>query len=89
LGVLCDKDIRKAIKEKRLIIDPEPKLEYYDPTAVDLTLDDQFLQWDLEALKRAWGEIPPLDIHKSDSSVFRIINFDNPSIEINLIPLEI
>ncbi len=66
MSVLCDKDIRKAIEDKRLIIDPEPDLEYYDPTSVDLTLDDKFLQWDFEAIKLAYGEIPPLDIHISN-----------------------
>ena len=66
MSVLCDEDIRKAIEDKRLIIDPEPDLKYYDPTSVDLTLDDKFLQWDFEALKQAYGEIPPLDIQLSN-----------------------
>ena len=66
MSVLCDRDIRRAIEDKRLIIDPEPDLRHYDPTSVDLTLDDKFLQWDFEALKLAWGEIPTLDIQKSN-----------------------
>lgn len=66
MSVLCDRDIREAIKDKRLFIDPEPNREYYAPTSVDLTLDDKFLQWDFEAIRKAYGEIPPLDIQKSN-----------------------
>ncbi len=60
--VLSDTAIQQAIEDGKLSIDPRPGVEFYDPTSVDLTLDEEFLTWDLNALVAAFGGAPPIDI---------------------------
>jgi dCTP deaminase len=40
--ILCDAEIRRAIDEGRIIIDPPPSPEQYSPSALDLVLGDEF-----------------------------------------------
>jgi dCTP deaminase len=43
--ILCDRDIDKAIREKRLIIDPPPEPSQYASSSLDLRVGDDFVQW--------------------------------------------
>lgn len=54
--VLSDEDIREALDDGTLTIEPEPGEEQYDPTSVDLTLHDEFLEWSLDEAEAAFGQ---------------------------------
>jgi hypothetical protein len=43
--ILSDHGIKDALKNKELIIDPEPEDGHYDPSSVDLLLGDDFQMW--------------------------------------------
>lgn len=43
--ILSNKDILKAIKQKRIIIDPMPERDQFSPSALDLRVGNQFLKW--------------------------------------------
>jgi dCTP deaminase len=43
--ILSDTDIKKALEEGRIKIDPPPSQEQFSPSAVDLVLGDEFLQF--------------------------------------------
>lgn len=43
--VLCDKQIRTALKKGLLIVRPEPPPEHIATTAIDLQLGDEFRRW--------------------------------------------
>ncbi len=42
--ILSDREIRPAIRQRRIVIDPEPVEEQYDTSALDLRLGDELLQ---------------------------------------------
>ena len=66
--ILSDGEIRAALEAGTLIVDPSPDADRYGTTSVDLRLDDKFLQWDLEALREQFGEVPTIDIGNYDFS---------------------
>lgn len=43
--ILCDHELREALKNKSLIINPEPLPEAFDTSAVDLRLGKEFRVW--------------------------------------------
>ena len=43
--ILSDVDIRRAIEEGRLIIDPEPPADSLSPSALDLHVGWEFRRW--------------------------------------------
>lgn len=49
--VLGEEDIKCAIEDGRLNIDPEPSDDQYDSTSVDLYVGDEFFEWDEESLQ--------------------------------------
>ena len=48
--ILSDDDIRSALRDGLIEIDPPPEADQYTTSAVDLTLGDEFLIWDKEKL---------------------------------------
>src|SRR5260370_38975169 len=43
--IYCDHQIEKAIRDRRLIIDPNPEPSQFDSTALNLRVGDDFLIW--------------------------------------------
>lgn len=43
--ILSDTDIRQAIKDKRILIDPVPPKEHFSPSALDLRVENEFKSW--------------------------------------------
>jgi deoxycytidine triphosphate deaminase len=43
--ILSDREIEKAIREGRLVINPEPDPSQYDSSALDLRVGDDFRRW--------------------------------------------
>lgn len=43
--ILCDAEIRAALRSKQIVIDPAPDPESYTTSAVDLTLSSEFKRW--------------------------------------------
>ncbi|KMP10903.1 hypothetical protein UR09_04900 [Candidatus Nitromaritima sp. SCGC AAA799-A02] len=58
--ILSNADIRKALKEKSLIIDPIPQEEQIDTTSIDLRLGEPLWIWDPELIKQR-GDEPKID----------------------------
>jgi dCTP deaminase len=57
--ILCDREIELAIKQKRLVIVPEPGLELMDSTAVDLRLADTLDLWNFPEPETGIGQKTP------------------------------
>ena len=55
--ILSDFDIKTAISNGSFTIDPPPKEEDYDTTAVNLHLGDEFLIWDFEEAIEGFGQL--------------------------------
>ena len=47
--ILSDKDLREALKAKRLGITPEPPIDNFSTSAIDLRVGDDFREWRKEA----------------------------------------
>jgi dCTP deaminase len=62
--ILSNEGIRKALEEGQIVIDPSPNEYQFTTSAVDLTLGDQFFEWD----KRRYpeGVKVDLDLSKQD-----------------------
>jgi len=43
--VLCDAEIRAAIRSKQILISPEPEMSRYTTSSVDLSLGKEFKRW--------------------------------------------
>lgn len=43
--ILCDKEILAAIRSRKIIINPPPKVEQYAPSALDLRTGSEFRRW--------------------------------------------
>jgi len=43
--IYCDHHIEKAIRQKRLVIEPTPKPDQYDSTSINLRVGDDFHVW--------------------------------------------
>lgn len=43
--ILSDTDIKKALSDKRLIIDPLPPADHFSPSALDLRVGYEFKKW--------------------------------------------
>ncbi len=43
--VLSDKEIKRALRERKIIIDPRPTDEQYTTSALDLTLGDEVVKF--------------------------------------------
>ena len=43
--IICDTEIKQALQNRQLIIDPPPSPECFSTTSVDLTLDTEFKKW--------------------------------------------
>lgn len=59
--VLCDSEIRVALAHGDLVIDPAPPPEHISTSAVDLTLDNTFLRWDISSSAGLQHRIDPSD----------------------------
>ncbi len=70
--ILCDADIKKALDEGRIRIDPPPSPEQFSTSALDLLLGDEFLQFltpeELQAAEPR-GAIRPLTIDASEIDI--------------------
>lgn len=55
--ILSDIDIHKALREKQLIIDPEPEPSAIDATALDLRIGQPFFIWKKELVERAGWDV--------------------------------
>ncbi len=71
--ILSDTDIRKALQDGRLIIDPLPSEEDIESTAVDLRFGDSLWVWNPEITK-AKGEDLAIDLEKFDFKEFSELN---------------
>lgn len=49
--VLGEEDIKHAIEDGRIDVDPYPKDDQYDSTSLDLFIGDDFFKWDQDALE--------------------------------------
>lgn len=67
--ILSDTDIRKALNEGRLILDPPPNDEDIESTAVDLRFGDSLWVWNPEITK-VRGEDIAIDLDKFDYKEF-------------------
>lgn len=56
--ILCDREIREALDQKRLVITPAPAKELYTSTAVDLRLSSRLRRWVPPSQERAAGIEP-------------------------------
>lgn len=45
--ILSDADIKKALEDQLITIDPLPEPEHFQPSALDLPLGEQFQLWDI------------------------------------------
>lgn len=70
--ILSDVDIKKALKNKSLIITPPPDETDIDTTTIDLRIGNQFFRWD-EQLVRQAGVAVTLDLDH-----FRYKTFSKP-----------
>jgi deoxycytidine triphosphate deaminase len=43
--IYCDHQIEKAIRDRRLIIDPAPEPSQFDSTSLNLRVGDDFVIW--------------------------------------------
>ena len=51
--ILTDREIRVALQQKQIVIDPEPDLSIaITSTAIDLTLSENFLEWSCKRHRR-------------------------------------
>ena len=66
--ILADWQIKKAIKDGRLIINPVPEESQYSPSAVDLRLGDFLFEWKEDLVKQKGIEviIDPTHFHFPD-----------------------
>jgi deoxycytidine triphosphate deaminase len=46
--ILSDGEIRKAIKERKIVVEPEPTEEQYTTSALDLMLGEEILEYKTE-----------------------------------------
>ena len=72
--IYCDRQIEKAIRDRRLIIDPSPDPSQFDSTSLNLRVGDDFLIWK-EALQ-AKGTAHSIDLDNIDLS--EIIGLTDP-----------
>lgn len=61
--ILSNADIRKALKDGRLTIDPMPAEEQIDTTSIDLRLGEPLWIWDPELIKTK-GDEPKIDVDR-------------------------
>ena len=61
--IYCDHQIEKAIRDRRLMIDPLPDPSQFDSTSLNLRVGDDFLIWK-EALQ-AKGTAHSIDLDNS------------------------
>ena len=64
--IYCDHQIEKAIRDRRLMIDPSPDPSQFDSTSLNLRVGDDFLIWK-EALQ-AKGTAHSIDLDDIDLS---------------------
>ncbi|RKX91269.1 MAG: dCTP deaminase [Spirochaetes bacterium] len=50
--ILSNVDIKKAIENKKIIIEPSPEKIQFSSSALDLRLDDEFKEYNMELLKQ-------------------------------------
>src|SRR5216117_3317698 len=72
--IYCDRQIEKAIRDRRLLIDPSPDPSQFDSTSLNLRVGDDFLTWK-EALQ-AKGTAHSIDLDHIDLS--EIIGLTDP-----------
>ena len=72
--IYCDHQIEKAIRDRRLMIDPLPDPSQFDSTSLNLRVGDDFLIWK-EALQ-AKGTAHSIDLDNIDLS--EIIGLTDP-----------
>ena len=72
--IYCDRQIEKAIRDRRLMIDPSPDPSQFDSTSLNLRVGDDFLIWK-EALQ-AKGTAHSIDLDDIDLS--EIIGLTDP-----------
>jgi dCTP deaminase len=72
--ILPDREIQKAIRDGRLVINPEPDPSQYDSSALDLRVGDDFRRW-RNAL-RAPGTRHHIDLDRIDLA--NIIDLSEP-----------
>lgn len=66
MSVLSDRDIRWALDEGCLVIDPRPAAEAYDTTGVDLRVGSEFFEWSVGELGVEFGKTPPIHVGSFD-----------------------
>ena len=72
--IYCDRDIEKAIKEGRLVVDPAPEPDQFDSTSLNLRVGDDFLCW--KTALGARGTTHVIDIDNIDLS--ELIDLTDP-----------
>lgn len=50
--ILSDVDIKKAIKQKKIIIEPTPEETQFNTSSLDLRLDDEFKEYNTDLVKK-------------------------------------
>jgi len=63
--ILSDVDIKKAIKEKRIVIKPPPTDEQFSSTSLDLHIGTEFKEWNGQLVKQT-GVDQLIDFSKFD-----------------------
>ncbi len=59
--IYCDHQIEKAIRDRRLIIDPNPEPSQFDSTSLNLRVGDDFLIWKPALQAKGTGHSIDLD----------------------------
>ena len=60
--ILSDKGIERALTKGQIIIEPEPKEDDYQTSAVDIRLGDSFKLWNISMLSGTPGFAGVLDL---------------------------
>lgn len=55
--ILSDADIKRAINEQKIIIEPPPLEDQFDSSSLDLRLGDEFKEWNQELVKKQGAAI--------------------------------
>jgi len=56
--ILCDREIREALEQRRLFINPSPVADHYSSNSVDLTLSNWIRLWEIPPQQQAIGGEP-------------------------------
>lgn len=60
--ILSDQGIKKALRNREIIIEPTPLDDHFQTSAVDIVLGDSFKVWNLSLLKETPGFTATLDL---------------------------